>query len=103
MQNVYKFLVNWFKMTATLPITFAGGKGLPEAQENRNFVVSKMSREIHELMRVLQLTTYDEDDWNTDDLTIMRKALSNIAGSMGSAMDWLSNPNAEAGGLGKFY
>lgn len=34
----------------------------------------KMSDEIHEIIRVLQLTTYDEEEWDADDLTVMKKA-----------------------------
>ena len=32
-----------------------------------------MADEIHEIIRVLQLTTYDEDEWDADDLTVMKK------------------------------
>jgi hypothetical protein len=53
----------------------AGGLGLGDAQNNRDFVVQKMSNEIHEIIRVLQLTTYDEDEWGADDITVMKKAL----------------------------
>ena len=44
------------------------------AQTNRDYVVRKMSDEIHEIIRVLQLTTYDEEEWDADDLAIMKKA-----------------------------
>jgi len=33
-----------------------------------------MSNEIHEIIRVLQLTTYDEEEWDADDITVMKKA-----------------------------
>lgn len=33
-----------------------------------------MSDEIHEIIRVLQLTTYDEEEWDADDITVMKKA-----------------------------
>lgn len=48
-----------------------------EAQANRDYTVSKMSDEIHEIIRVLQLTTYDEDEWDADDMTVMKKAQVN--------------------------
>lgn len=41
----------------------AGGKGIEEAAENRNYLAQRMSDEINEIVRVLQLTTYDEDEW----------------------------------------
>ncbi len=52
-----------------------------EATNNRDYVVSKMSREIEEIIRVLQLTTYDEDEWDADDLTVMKKALVSSGGA----------------------
>ncbi len=33
-----------------------------------------MIDEINEIIRVLQLTTYDEDEWEADNLTSMKKA-----------------------------
>ena len=54
--------------------TFLHVSGQEEAQHNRDYVVSKISDEIHELIRVLQLTTYDEDEWDEDDITVMKKA-----------------------------
>ena len=37
-----------------------------------------MTDEINEIVRVLQLTTYDEDEWETDPLVLMRKAMVGI-------------------------
>lgn len=39
------------------------GQGVEEALKNRNFTVEKMSAEINEIIRVLQLTSWDEDAW----------------------------------------
>lgn len=47
---------------------------MKEAQNSRDYTVRKMSDEIHEIIRVLQLTTYDEDEWDEDDLAVMKKA-----------------------------
>lgn len=55
-------------------LIFLVGQGAKEAQNNRDYTVRKMSDEIHEIIRVLQLTTYDEDEWDADDLTVMKKA-----------------------------
>lgn len=38
-------------------------QGMEEALKNRNFTVEKMSTEISEIIRVLQLTSWDEDAW----------------------------------------
>ena len=40
-----------------------GNAGVEEAERNRRFTFEKMSSEIHEIIRVLQLTTWDEDAW----------------------------------------
>lgn len=50
------------------------GAGVSEAVSNRDYVVRKKSDEIHEIIRVLQLTTYDEEEWDADDITVMKKA-----------------------------
>ncbi|XP_078607597.1 vinculin-like isoform X12 [Branchiostoma floridae x Branchiostoma japonicum] len=77
------------------------GKGIPEAIENRNYVVNKMSAEISEIIRVLQLTTYDEDSYDADDMTVMKKALASFMARLNQAREWLQNPNSEAGSLGE--
>lgn len=50
------------------------GKGVEEAAENRNYLARRMTDEINEIIRVLQLTNYDEDEWEVDNLTVMKKA-----------------------------
>lgn len=39
------------------------GAGVEEAERNRQFTFEKMSAKIIEIIRVLQLTTWDEDAW----------------------------------------
>jgi len=56
----------------TFPISFSGGKGVEEAAENRNYLSSRMSEEVGEMVRVLQLTTYDEDEWDSDNLVFLQ-------------------------------
>ena len=51
----------------------AGGQAVVDAQSNRDYIVRKMSDEIHEIIRVLQLTVYDEEEWDADDITVMKK------------------------------
>jgi len=47
-----------------------GGKGNEEAGENRNYLANRMTEEVGEIMRVLQLVTYDEDEWSGDNLQV---------------------------------
>lgn len=48
-----------------------------------------MTDEINEIIRVLQLTTYDEVEWDADNLTVMKKALNAIESKAATAHDWL--------------
>ena len=67
----------------------SGGKGASDAAENRNYLAARMTEELHEIIRVLQLTTYDEDEWDADNLTVMKKAHNAIQSKIRPARDWL--------------
>lgn len=66
-----------------------GAKGAEEAGVNRDYLAQRMTDEINEIIRVLQLTTYDEDEWDADNLTGMKRALTVIDSKMQAAHDWL--------------
>ena len=51
-------------------------------------------------MRVLQLKVDDEYDLE-DPTNLMRKANMYLVEKMKTAKDWLSNPDADANGLGR--
>lgn len=72
-----------------------------EAAGNRNYHTQRISDEINEIIRVLQLTTYDEDEWDSDSLTFMKRALGAITSKIQTAHDWLEDPMALNGGLGE--
>lgn len=57
-------------MKIFIHIISQGGKGADEAAENRNYLSGRMSDELNEIIRVLQLTTYDEEEWDADQLTV---------------------------------
>lgn len=78
-----------------------GGKGAEEAAENRNYLAQRMTDELNEIIRVLQLTTYDEEEWDADNLTVMKKAQNAIEGKIRAAHDWLEDPLALRGGVGE--
>jgi len=78
-----------------------GGKGNEEAAENRNYLAGRMTDEINEIIRVLQLTTYDEDEWDADQLTAMKRACNALESKMQAAVDWLEDPHARGGGVGE--
>ncbi|XP_037808240.1 vinculin [Lucilia sericata] len=77
------------------------GKGVEEAAENRNYLASRMSDEIQEIIRVLQLTTYDEDTSELDNLTVLKKLNNAVNTKAELANDWLNNPYALRGGVGE--
>lgn len=88
-------------MKVYIHIMEQGGKGADEAAENRNYLSSRMSDEIQEIIRVLQLTTYDEDTSELDNLTVLKKINNAIHNKMEPALDWLANPYALRGGVGE--
>ncbi|CAE1284847.1 VCL [Acanthosepion pharaonis] len=96
-KNLTPVLISGVKIFITAKET---STGFAEAQNNRDFVVRKMSDEIHEIIRVLQLTTYDEEEWDADDLTVMKKAQCAIEGKLQQAADWLQDPAALVGSAG---
>lgn len=96
-KNLTPVLISGVKIFITAKET---STGFTEAQNNRDFVVRKMSDEIHEIIRVLQLTTYDEEEWDADDLTVMKKAQCAIEGKLQQAADWLQDPAALVGSAG---
>ncbi|XP_051772377.1 vinculin a isoform X3 [Ctenopharyngodon idella] len=76
--------------------------GVEEALKNRNYTFEKMSAEINEIIRVLQLTSWDEDAWaNKKDTEAMKRALALIESKMGQAKGWLRDPNGLPGDPGE--
>lgn len=76
-------------MKIYIHIVTQGGKGEEEAAENRNYLASRMSDEIHEIIRVLQLTSYDEEQSDLDNLTVLKKLQNAIQTKINGANDWL--------------
>lgn len=72
-----------------------------EAAGNRNYHTQRITDEIQEIIRVLQLTTYDEDEWDSDSLRIMKRALGAMTSKIQAAHDWLEDPYAPNGGIGE--
>lgn len=76
-------------------------RGQQEAAENRNYLAQRMTDEMNEIIRVLQLTTYDEDEWDSDNVTVMRKALSAAQSLLTAALDWLGDARGRPGSVGE--
>uniref|UniRef100_A0A2K5HZX8 Vinculin n=1 Tax=Colobus angolensis palliatus TaxID=336983 RepID=A0A2K5HZX8_COLAP len=76
-------------------------QGIEEALKNRNFTVEKMSAEINEIIRVLQLTSWDEDAWASKDTEAMKRALASIDSKLNQAKGWLHDPSAFPGDAGE--
>ncbi|KAK5638373.1 hypothetical protein RI129_012668 [Pyrocoelia pectoralis] len=88
-------------MKIYIHIITQGGKGAEEAAENRNYLTARMSDEIIEIIRVLQLTSYDEDTSELDNLTVLKKLQNVILNKINTANDWLSDHSAFKGGIGE--
>nr|XP_033799446.1 vinculin isoform X3 [Geotrypetes seraphini] len=77
-------------------------QGVEEALKNRNFTVGKMNTEINEIIRVLQLTSWDEDAWaSKKDTEAMKRALALIESKLNQAKGWLRDPSAPPGDAGE--
>ncbi|XP_008427981.1 vinculin-like isoform X1 [Poecilia reticulata] len=78
------------------------GAGIEEAEKNRRFTFEKMSAEINEIIRVLQLTTWDEDAWaNKKDMEALKRSLALIESKMVQAKSWLKDPQGQPGDPGE--
>lgn len=88
-------------MKIYIQIHSQGGKGSDEAGVNRDYLAQRMTDEINEIIRVLQLTTYDEEEWDADTMTGLKRALAIIDSKMQAARDWLRDPRALRGGVGE--
>ncbi|XP_069394563.1 vinculin-like isoform X4 [Paralichthys olivaceus] len=77
------------------------GAGVEEAERNRKFTFEKMSSEINEIIRVLQLTTWDEDAWANKDMEALKRSLALIESKMAQAKSWLKDPHGQPGGHGE--
>lgn len=89
-QGLFPIIRHFFDFQdLTTNFSDAGGRGAAEAAENRNYLTARMTEELHEIIRVLQLTTYDEDEWDADNLTVMKKAHNAIQSKIRTARDWL--------------
>ncbi|XP_029305539.1 vinculin-like isoform X9 [Cottoperca gobio] len=77
------------------------GAGVEEAERNRRFTFEKMSTEIQEIIRVLQLTTWDEDAWANKDMEALKRSLALIESKMAQAKSWLKDPHGQPGDPGE--
>ncbi|KAM9364571.1 vinculin-like isoform 3-T3 [Pholidichthys leucotaenia] len=77
------------------------GAGIEEAERNRRFTFEKMSAEINEIIRVLQLTTWDEDAWANKDMEALKRSLALIESKMAQAKSWLKDPHGQPGDMGE--
>ncbi|KAJ3652884.1 hypothetical protein Zmor_018812 [Zophobas morio] len=88
-------------MKIYIQIVSQGGKRAEEAIENRNYLAQRMTDEINEIIRVLQLTSYDEEQSDLDNLTVLKKLQNAIQNKINTANDWLLDPTAVRGGIGE--
>jgi vinculin len=51
---------------------------LSEAEKNRDFIIRKMCDKINEIIRILQLTEYEENEWFNDTFLIVKKRIVGV-------------------------
>ncbi|XP_041983390.1 vinculin [Aricia agestis] len=81
-------------MKIYIHILSEGGKGIEDAAENRNYLAQRMADEIHEIIRVLQLTSYVEDGGEKDNIAVLRALQNIIHGKSAQAHEFLNDPTA---------
>ncbi|XP_013148965.1 PREDICTED: vinculin [Papilio polytes] len=81
-------------MKIYIHILTEGGKGMEEAAENRNYLAQRMGDEIHEIIRVLQLTSYIEDGGEKDNVALLKALQTQIHTKMGPAHEFLNDSSA---------
>ncbi|XP_013174652.1 PREDICTED: vinculin-like [Papilio xuthus] len=81
-------------MKIYIHILTEGGKGMEEAAENRNYLAQRMADEIHEIIRVLQLTSYIEDGGEKENVALLKALQTQIHTKMGTAHEFLNDSSA---------
>ncbi|CAH2060397.1 unnamed protein product, partial [Iphiclides podalirius] len=88
-------------MKIYIHILAEGGKGMEEAAENRNYLAQRMADEIHEIIRVLQLTSYVEDGGEKDNVAVLKALQAQMHAKMGAAYEFLTDASAQRNGPGE--
>uniref|UniRef100_A0A2A4JNP8 Vinculin n=1 Tax=Heliothis virescens TaxID=7102 RepID=A0A2A4JNP8_HELVI len=88
-------------MKIYIHILTEGGKGMEEAAENRNYLAQRMADEIHEIIRVLQLTSYVEDGGEKDNVAVLKALQQQIHAKIGAAHEFLNDPEAQRNSAGE--
>ncbi len=73
---------------------------MEESRASRDYLVGRMLNEIHDIVRVLQLTSSDDDDLDND-LGRHRNAKGALEARRGDALFWLQHPAAPSGSTGE--
>ncbi|XP_050357286.1 vinculin isoform X2 [Nymphalis io] len=81
-------------MKIYIHILSEGGKGIEDAAENRNYLAQRMADEIHEIIRVLQLTSYVEDGGEKDNVAVLKALQSMIQNKSAAAHEFLDDGGA---------
>ncbi|CAG4985153.1 unnamed protein product [Colias eurytheme] len=88
-------------MKIYIHILAEGGKGIEDAAENRNYLAQRMADEIHEIIRVLQLTSYIEDGGEKDNIAVLKALQTQIHSKAGAAHEFLNDPDAMRNTVGE--
>ena len=70
-------------------------------QANREYLIGRLANEIDGVVRVLQLTTCDEGEWVSGDLSVLGQRLSGFEVRLRAAFNWLGDAGRVRGGFGE--
>jgi vinculin len=73
-KQLVPLFISSIKTCIIIGLTFKNADSLKmRINQNKEYLIKRLTTEIKEIIRILQLTTHDEESWMCDDLTIMKQ------------------------------
>jgi vinculin len=73
-KQLVPLFISSIKTCIIIGLTFKNADSLKmRIDQNKEYLIKRLTTEIKEIIRILQLTTHDEESWMCDDLTIMKQ------------------------------
>ena len=73
-KQLVPLFISSIKTCIIIGLTFKNPDSLKmRIDQNKEYLIKRLATEIKEIIRILQLTTHDEESWMCDDLTIMKQ------------------------------
>lgn len=73
-KQLVPLFISSIKTCIIIGLTFKNADSLKmRINQNKEYLIKRLTTEIKEIIRILQLTTHEEESWMCDDLTIMKQ------------------------------